>query len=71
MKFHVSAMSCGHCTAAISREIKAMDAQAELTADLQSGTVDVVTKRSDTEVISAIKRAGYDATPLLQTGPTA
>ena len=61
MKFHVPEMSCGHCTAAITKEITALDPAAEVTTDLSTRTVAVKTPQSDAAVIGAIKAAGYDA----------
>lgn len=64
MKFHVPDMSCGHCTAAITREIASLDPQAKVTTDLETRMVEVATPQSDTAVIDAIKAAGYAAAPV-------
>ncbi|MEW9920902.1 heavy-metal-associated domain-containing protein [Marimonas sp. MJW-29] len=61
MKFHVPDMSCGHCTAAITKEIASLDPTAEVAADLVARIVEVKTGQPDTAVIDAIKAAGYDA----------
>jgi copper chaperone len=61
MKFHVPDMSCGHCTAAITKEIAALDPAAKVTPDLTSRTVDVDTAQKDDAIAQAIKTAGYDA----------
>jgi copper chaperone len=62
MKFYVPDMSCGHCTAAITKEIAALDPAAKVTPDLTSRTVDVETAQTDDAVVQAIKTAGYDST---------
>ena len=62
MKFHVPDMSCGHCTAAITKKITALDPQAKVTTDLETRTVEVVAEWPSTAVIGAIKAAGYDST---------
>jgi copper chaperone len=54
-------MSCGHCTAAITKEIAALDPAAKVTPDLTSRTVDVDTAQKDDAIAQAIKTAGYDA----------
>lgn len=64
MKFHVPEMSCGHCTAAITKEIKGLDPETNVTADLETRTVEVTTERPGTAVIDAIKAAGYDSSPI-------
>ena len=61
MKFHVPDMSCGHCTAAITKEIAALDPAAKVTTDLDGRTVSVETAQADNAVAAAIKAAGYDA----------
>ncbi|MFT7448640.1 MAG: copper chaperone [Glaciecola sp.] len=61
MKFQVPDMSCGHCTAAITKEIAALDPAAKVTPDLTSRTVDVDTAQKDDAIAQAIKTAGYDA----------
>ncbi len=64
MKFHVSNMSCGHCTAAITKGITSLDPGAEVTTDLDARTVDVKTAQPIEVVTRAIKSAGYDASPI-------
>ena len=64
MKFHVPNMSCGHCTAAITKGIASLDPGAEITTDLDARTVDVTTEQPNEVVIGAIKAAGYDASPI-------
>jgi copper chaperone len=62
MKFQVPDMSCGHCTAAITKEIAALDPAAKVTPDLTSRTVDVETTQTDDAIAQAIKTAGYGST---------
>ena len=64
MKFHVPDMSCGHCTAAITKEITALDPQAKVATDLDARTVEVMTRQPNAAVINAIKAAGYEAAPV-------
>lgn len=64
MKFHVPDMSCGHCTAAITKQINGLDPKANVTADLETRTVEVITERPGTVVIDAIAAAGYDSSPI-------
>jgi len=59
MKFHVPEMSCGHCTAAITKEISAIDPSAKVATDLDLRTVDVDSVQTDGAVAQAIKTAGY------------
>lgn len=64
MKFHVPNMSCGHCTAAITKEITVLDPTAQVSTDLDARTVQVATSQTDGAVIEAIKSAGYEAAPV-------
>lgn len=64
MKFHVPDMSCGHCTAAITKEIAVLDPAAEVSTDLGARTVEVTTSQTDEAVIEAIRAAGYKASPV-------
>lgn len=63
MRFHVPEMSCGHCTAAITKEIAALDPEARVSTDLGTRMVEVDTSRTDGAVLGAIKAAGYEAAP--------
>lgn len=64
MRFRVPDMSCGHCTAAITKEIAVIDPAAEVSTDLDARTVEVSTPQTDGAVIEAIKSAGYEAAPV-------
>lgn len=61
MKFHVPKMSCGHCTAAIGKQITALDASAKAAFDLDTRTLELQTTQAEEAVAQAIKAAGYDA----------
>ena len=61
MRLHVPGMSCGHCTAAITKEITTLDTSASVRANLDSRTVDVDTSCMISAVVEAIKTAGYAA----------
>ncbi len=58
--FNVPEMSCGHCTAAIEKAIKAIDPTANVSCDLGSRTVAVESFLSERAVSEAIRDAGYD-----------
>lgn len=65
MQFQVADMTCGHCTASVTRAVKQLDAAAEVTIDLAAHRVKVQSARSPDEVRQAIETAGY--TPLTVT----
>ena len=64
MKFSVPDMSCGHCTAAISKSIAASDPVAQVVTDLGARTVSFETEAQQADMQAAISAAGYTAEPL-------
>lgn len=60
-KFTVPEMSCGHCTAAIEKEIKGADQGAEISCDLSDHSVTVQSSLGNDAILTAIKEAGYEA----------
>lgn len=73
--FHVNDMTCGHCVSAITKALKAADADAQVTIDL--GRHLVMVESTDTqarELGAAIAEAGYTPVPLeapvVVAGPT-
>ncbi|MCA0871642.1 heavy-metal-associated domain-containing protein [Seohaeicola saemankumensis] len=62
-RFTVPDMSCGHCTAAIEKEIKSADSAAQVACDLGDHSVSVTSTLDSAALIAAIKQAGYTATP--------
>lgn len=61
MKFHVPDMSCGHCTAAITKSLQAADKTALVGTDLSAREVSVDSTLDADMVIAVIKSAGYAA----------
>lgn len=64
MEFKVPDMSCGHCTAAIEKSVKAADPAASVDCDLGARRVKIDSALSPEQLGAAIKDAGYDAQPL-------
>lgn len=64
MKFYVPDMSCGHCTAAIDKAVKAADPDATVDSDLTSKTVTIVSAKDTVTMQAALKDAGYPAAPV-------
>jgi copper chaperone len=63
MKFTVPDMSCGHCTNAIEKAIKAADAGADVHCDLGTHTVSVSGGLSANQLGDILRAAGYDNSP--------
>jgi copper chaperone len=62
MKFSVPDMSCGHCTSAIEKAIKAADAGADVQCDLGTHTVAVSGSLSASQLGDILRAAGYENT---------
>ena len=59
--FSVPGISCGHCEAAITREVSAVDGVAAVDVDLDSKLVTVRGEALDRDdIVAAIDEAGYD-----------
>jgi copper chaperone len=59
--FTVPGMSCGHCEAAVTREVGAVAGVAAVDVDLESKLVTVRGEALDRyEIVAAIDEAGYD-----------
>lgn len=63
--FRVLGMSCGHCEAAVTQELSALDGVASVEVDLDTGNVTVSGDvQLDRDAIAgAIDEAGYELAP--------
>ena len=59
-RFEVKGMTCNHCVAAVTRSIKALDAEADVRVDLAQGKVEVESVKSADALAEAIADAGYE-----------
>ena len=60
-KFQVSGMSCGHCASTVQNAVQTIDPEAQVTVDLETGHVDVLSAQPRQDIIVAIENAGYKA----------
>ncbi|KQM79503.1 heavy-metal-associated domain-containing protein [Xylophilus sp. Leaf220] len=60
-KFEVQGMSCAHCSQAVQNAVQAIDPQAQVTVDLPTGHVDVLSEHPRESLRLAIENAGYRA----------
>lgn len=61
MKFSVPDMSCGHCTAAIEKAIKAADPAADVACDLTSHSVEVISSLGAETITETLTEAGFSS----------
>jgi len=61
IRFDVPDMSCGHCTAAITKAVGAVDPAASVDCDLTTRIVAVESAVDTDTLLLAIKEAGYEA----------
>ena len=58
-KFQVAGMSCGHCVNAVQNAVQTVDPEAQVTVDLETGHVDVLSTQPRQDIVLAIENAGY------------
>ena len=57
--FKVDGMSCAHCIAAVERAVHSVEPGAEVSIDLETGTVAVATEGEPGRFADALRREGY------------
>ena len=60
LRFQVQGMSCGHCVAAITKAVQAVDAKAQVQVDLAGKSVSVEGSDLRAAIVTAIADAGYE-----------
>lgn len=58
-EFHLPDMTCGHCSAAVTRALKSADPQAQVEVDLASKTVRVQSQQPRETLAQALVEADY------------
>ncbi|MEJ7688853.1 MAG: heavy-metal-associated domain-containing protein [Variovorax sp.] len=58
-KFQVAGMSCGHCVSTVENAVKTVDPEAQVTVDLETGKVHVLSEQPRQDIVAAIENAGY------------
>ncbi|KAF1071705.1 heavy-metal-associated domain-containing protein [Variovorax sp.] len=58
-KFQVAGISCGHCVNAVQNAVQTVDPEAQVTVDLETGHVDVLSQQPRQDLVAAIENAGY------------
>lgn len=61
--FTLPDMSCGHCVAAITEALQALDAQARIAIDREHKTADVDSALPREALAAALAEAGYPPAP--------
>jgi copper chaperone len=59
MRFQIPDMSCGVCVEHVTTAIHSVDPAAEVTADLQSKMVTVISSEPQSRFVPALVAAGY------------
>lgn len=61
LKLNVPDMTCGHCAGFVTKAVKSVDADANVTVDLPSQTVSIETEADADRIGKAMEAAGYPA----------
>ncbi|MGN0932743.1 heavy-metal-associated domain-containing protein [Falsigemmobacter intermedius] len=65
LTLHLPDMSCGHCSAAVTEALKALDPEARVGIDLAARRVTLDTSAPEAEVIAGLDAIGFEARPAL------
>lgn len=58
--FEITGMTCGHCAAAVTREVRGVAGVGDIAVDVAAGTLTVSTDGTrDAEIAAAVSEAGY------------
>lgn len=58
--YAIEGMTCGHCAAAVTREVQAIAGVGDIAVDVPAGTLTVTTDAEvDAEIAAAVSEAGY------------
>ncbi len=63
-RYKVPDMTCSHCAQTIEKTIKALDAAAQVSIDLETKEVGITTIAEPGTVAAALREAGYPNEPL-------
>lgn len=63
IRLNIPDMSCGHCAGVITKALKALDQDAEITFDMARHLVEVRTGASAPAVLDTLAQAGFPASP--------
>lgn len=59
MQFHLDDMTCGGCARTVTKAIKTLDPDAQITADPPTRLVEITTTAAREQVVSALREAGF------------
>ncbi len=62
-KYDISGMSCAACSARVEKAVSSLDGVEACSVNLLTNSMEVVGSATDNEIISAVTKAGYGATP--------
>ena len=69
IELSVQNMTCGHCVRAVTHAIKALEPQADVQVDLNSGRVRVAGATPAGDLIKVLDQAGYPAAQAESSAP--
>lgn len=60
-RLQITGMSCGHCSAAVTKALKAVPGVTDAQVDLSAGTANVQGQADAQTLVHAVEEAGYTA----------
>lgn len=67
-KFNIFGMSCASCSSRVEKAVSSLDGVDSCSVNLLTNSMIVDSKLSDSEIINAVKNAGYDASAVKKSG---
>lgn len=70
MRLFIENMTCGGCVRGVTKAVQSVDPAAVVNADVVDRRVDVTTEANEDDVTGAIRAAGFDVVPQIESSGT-
>jgi copper chaperone len=67
MRLFIENMTCGGCVRGVTKAVQSIDPTAVVDADVVDRRVDVTTKADEDHITAAIRAAGFDVVPQIES----
>ncbi|MBP2160489.1 MULTISPECIES: heavy-metal-associated domain-containing protein [Asticcacaulis] len=67
MRLFIENMTCGGCVRGVTKAVQSIDPTAVVDADVVDRRVDVTTQANEDDVTAAIRAAGFDVVPQIES----
>lgn len=67
MRFQIQNMTCGGCARSVAKAVQSVDPGARVTADPETGSVEIASDRPRAVLESVLTEAGFPPAPVVRT----